>query len=61
MKKALMQWLKKQISFAFWAYIPFWIMVNFAVLAAHYLPRDLALKSIAAFVVLTMAYVFFRK
>ncbi|MCU6668333.1 hypothetical protein M8013_06130 [Enterobacteriaceae bacterium H4N4] len=61
MKKALMQWIKKQISFAFWAWIPFLVMMIFAVLAAHYLPRELALKSIAAFIVLTMAYVFFRK
>lgn len=52
MKKALMQWLKKQIYYAFWVYVPFFVMVIFAVLA---------LKSIAAFIVLTMAYVFFRK
>lgn len=56
-----MQWIKKQISFAFWAYIPFLIMVIFAVLAAHYLPRDLALQSITAFILLTIAFVFFRK
>jgi len=61
MKKTLMQWIKKQISFTFWAYIPFLVMMIFAVLVAHYLPRDLGLKSIAAFIVLTMAFVFFRK
>lgn len=61
MKKTFIEWIKKQFAFAFWAYIPFVVMMIFAIIAAHFLPRDFALKSIAAFILLTMVFVFFRK
>lgn len=61
MKDIFIRWIKKQVAFVFWTYIPFLAMIVFAILAAHYLSRDVALKSTGAFVLLTMVFVFFRK
>ncbi|RLM04533.1 hypothetical protein BIY31_10180 [Gibbsiella quercinecans] len=57
MVKCLRKWLKEQLSFFVWTYIPIILTVIFGVFMAHYFP-DIAMQTIAIFFILMLIAVF---
>ena len=57
MLKFLRKWLKEQLGFFLWTYIPIILTVVFGVFMAHYFP-DIAMRSIGICFILMLIIVF---
>ncbi len=57
MIKFLRKWLKDQLSFFLWTYIPIILTVIFGIFMAHYFP-NIAMQAIGVFFVLILVAVF---
>lgn len=54
----LKKWLREQLSFFVWTYIPIILTVIFGIFMAHYFP-DVAMLAIGIFFVLMLTFVFY--
>ncbi|MDF7680379.1 hypothetical protein PT300_07165 [Enterobacteriaceae bacterium ESL0689] len=58
MIKFLSKWLKEQLSFFIWTYIPIILAVIFGLFMVHYFP-DIAMQAIGVFFILMLVAVFY--
>jgi len=58
MIKFIKKWLKEQMSFFFWTYIPILLTIVFGVFMAHYFP-SIAIQAIGLFFILMLIAVFY--
>lgn len=56
MLKFLKKWLRYEISFFFWSYVPLGVIILFGMFAVTYF-REYAMQSIGVFTLLTFAFV----
>lgn len=56
MREFLKQWLRAQVSFFFWSYVPLLFIIIFGIFAVRYFP-DYALQAMGVFIILTFAFV----
>lgn len=57
MIRFLKKWLKDQLSFFLWTYIPIILTIIFGIFMAHFFP-DIAIQAIGVFFVLALVAVF---
>ncbi len=56
MRKFLKQWLRAQVSYFFWGYVPLFFIVVFGCIAVTYF-REYSMAATGIFIILTFAFV----
>ncbi len=56
MRKFLKKWLRIEIEYFFWGYVPWLFVLIFGIVAVRYFP-DYALQATGVFIILTFAFV----